>query len=269
MKTLLKVIFTGMVAALIKILGQILILKTIIQPSGFVENGTLPILFVLYNVTAYCTIAALFLLLKDNLSGHPILNGLKYGLSCCVIWGVYLLEPLPHFILIDKITYHLADLAALIIMGLLLGLLSTKSSPEKERKKSNSWRNTLCITACFINGRIILYFAFNVYSSFNTENLVTVLWTIFTGYIIATVVNWYSAQMNEKNLFKKAFCLGGLLFGFNLLVFNFFISLVLNTDVFDLTIRTVIDSCSVIIGLLLPLPIKSRNKYFLYGGKIA
>ena len=32
----------------------------------------------------------------DRMGGNRILQGLKYGLSCCVVWIVYLLEPLPH-----------------------------------------------------------------------------------------------------------------------------------------------------------------------------
>ena len=69
------------------------------------------------------TIAALFLIKRKQMREPRILQGLKYGISCCVVWTVYLLEPLPHVAPIDRITYPIADSLALIAMGLLLGLL--------------------------------------------------------------------------------------------------------------------------------------------------
>ncbi len=42
-------------------------------------------------------------------------------LSFCVIWVIYLLEPLPHVVQLDKITYPLADSFSLLILGILTG----------------------------------------------------------------------------------------------------------------------------------------------------
>ncbi|CEO90200.1 conserved hypothetical protein [Syntrophaceticus schinkii] len=61
-------------------------------------------------------IAAMYLFVMNSLYGSRLINGLKYGLSCCVIWVVYLLEPLPHVAPIDKFTYPLADGITLIIL---------------------------------------------------------------------------------------------------------------------------------------------------------
>ena len=65
---------------------------------------------------------------------NRISQGLKYGLSCCVVWIVYLLEPLPHVAPLDRITYPIADSLALIVMGLLLGRPIPVLEPEEVRE---------------------------------------------------------------------------------------------------------------------------------------
>ena len=49
---------------------------------------------------------------------------------------------------------------------------------------------------------------------------------------------------------KQSLILGGLLFGLNLLLFNFFMPLVFAVDVIDLIIRTCVDIAAVTIGCL-------------------
>lgn len=267
MKAFLKVILVGILTTLSRALGQMLIpdgTQSVLQPALFVKNGTLPIAFMIYGIFAYSIIAALYLLIENKLSGHRIIKGLKYGLSCCAVWVVYLLEPLPHISPIDKITYPLADGMALIVMGLLLGLLLSKSKPKEAKETqslSKSWLDVLCIAACFINGRIAQYFILNIYSSFNTAATPTILWTLLTGVVIAAVVLWPGQYLNEQNKVIKALLSGGVLFGANLLLFNFFMPLVFNTDIPDLILRTAIDIGAVTVGLLLlPLPVSSKRR---------
>jgi hypothetical protein len=62
------------------------------------------------------------------MSYNKILQGVKFGMSCCAVWTAYLFEPLPHVVPIDRITYPLADGAVLIVMGLQLGILFGKES---------------------------------------------------------------------------------------------------------------------------------------------
>jgi hypothetical protein len=265
MNTFVKVILTGIITTFFRTLGQMLIpvgTQTVLQPSAFVENGTLAVVFVLYGMVAYSILAALFLLIEKGLSGNHVRKGLKYGLSCCAIWIVYLLEPLPHVSPMDKITYPLVDSIALIVMGLLIGLLS-KNTPKPEidtSRQSNTWIDTLIIAACFMNGRIALYFIFDIYSSFRSENLYTILWNVLTGLVMASVALWFEKHLNEQNRVKRALLSGGLLVGVDLFIFNFFMPLVFNADILDLALRTGMDIGCVTIGLLLlPVPIRLRK----------
>ena len=136
----------------------------------FAENralsGTMPLAFTLYGLFAYSLIAALFLLIRKQMDGNRILQGLKYGLACYVVWTVYLWEPLPHVAPLDKITYPIADSLALVVMGLLLGwLFGNTRRPVINRKIGCPTVPVLVVIGCFLTGRIIQYLTVDIYSS--------------------------------------------------------------------------------------------------------
>ncbi len=253
-KNILKILLIGFATTIIRIIGQLSIPageQTVLAPSIFAQNGTMPLVFTVYGIFAYSLIAALFLVIRSRMGGNRILQGLKYGLACCAVWIVYLLEPLPHVAALDRITYPLADSVALIIMGLVLGCLLGKS------KCSAVWQKTafpilpvLTVTACFFAGRMIQYLIFDIYSSFDEKTLETVLWCLLTGIAISCVMVWLNLHISNGNRIKRAMILGCLLFGMDLILFNFFMPLVFSADIPDLILRTLVDILTVTLGCL-------------------
>ena len=196
-------------------------------PGVSKKNGTMPLAFTVYGIFAYSLIASLFLLVRNR-----ILQGLKYGLSCCAVWVVYLLEPLPHVAVIDRITYPAADSLALIVMGLLLGwLLGKPKYLAGLQKTAFPILPVLTVTACFFAGRMIQYLIFGIYSSFDEKPLETVLWCLLTGITISCASAWLSLHISNGNRVKRAMVLGCLLFGVDLILFNFFMPLVFDADI--------------------------------------
>lgn len=253
MKTIIKIIIIGITTTIFRILGQLLIpagTQDVLQPSIFVLNGTMPIAFTIYGVFAYSLIAALFLLVRNNLSGNRIIQGVEFGLSCCVIWVVYLFEPLPHVIPIDRLTYPVVDGAVLLIMGILLGLLLGIPTKNAKRKllPQRPVIPVIAITALFLCGRFVQYLVFNIYSSFDDKTIETFVWNIFTGAIIACSLTWFNQYIDAKNRIIQFCLLGFLFYGVNLTLFNFFMPLVFQADIPDLVIRTTIDIIMVTIG---------------------
>lgn len=154
-KNILKIFAVGLAATVVRIIGQLSIPsgeQTVLPPSVFAKNGTMPLAFTVYGVFAYSLIASLFLLIRGRMSGSRILQGLKYGLSCCVVWILYLLEPLPHVAAMDRITYPLADSLALVVMGLLLGWLlgavGRPAPPEESTIPCSSDAGRSCLLPC-------------------------------------------------------------------------------------------------------------------------
>lgn len=272
-KNILKILLIGFATTIIRIIGQLSIPageQTVLAPSIFAQNGTMPLVFTVYGIFAYSLIAALFLLIRDRMVGNRILQGLKYGLVCCAVWIVYLLEPLPHVAALDRITYPIADSVALIIMGLMLGWIFGKS------KRSAGWQKTafpvlpvLTVTVCFFAGRMIQYLIFDTYSSFDEKTLETVLWCLLTGIAISCVMVWLNLHISNGNRIKRAMILGCLLFGVDLILFNFFMPLVFSTDIPDLILRTFVDILTVTLGCLVFSDTrdldKSPGNLFTYG----
>jgi hypothetical protein len=255
MITFAKILLIGLISTICRIFGQLLIpegTQNILDPSIYVKNGTLPIAFSIYGLLVYSIISAMFLLLRNNMSGNKVIQGLKYGSSCCLIWVIYLLEPLPHVVPLDKITYPLADSIALLVMGALCGLLLGNKVPSVKNDKGliEKVRPIVIISAFFVTGRLIQYLIFDIYSSFDDKTLETIIWCIITGIVVACVILWLNLYIHKVNTYLSAVILGLLLFGTNLFLFNFFIPLVFTADMPDLITRTVIDIISVTIGCL-------------------
>lgn len=211
----------------------------------------MPLAFTVYGIFAYSLTAFLFLIIRNRLSENRVLQGLKYGLSCCIVWIIYLLEPLPHVVGMDRITYPVADSLALIVMGLLLGWLF--GNPERradKEKRQFPIIPALAVTVCFFIGRMIQYLIFGIYSSIDEKPLETVLWCLLTGIAISCVAAWQDLFIRSGNRIKRALILGGLLFGVDLILFNFFMPLVFDANIPDLILRTFIDILMVTVGCL-------------------
>ena len=121
-----KLLVIGLLTTIVRIIGQLFIpagTQDVLKAIIYVNNGTMPIAFTIYGILAYTIIASMFLLVKDKISGSRVIRGLKYSISCCLVWVIYLLEPLPHVAFMDKFTYPIADSIALLAMGSLAGSL--------------------------------------------------------------------------------------------------------------------------------------------------
>ena len=212
----------------------------------------MPMVFCIYGVFAYSIIASMFLLIRDTLSGNRLLQGLKYGAACTVVWTVYLWEPLPHVAPMDRITYPLADSLALLVMGLLLGAFFGNDGYGKPLRRERVFNiiSFISVSACFISGRIVQYFVFDIYSSFAERPFETVIWCLITGAAISAVLTWLNGHVRTDSVTGRTVILGLLLFGADLLLFNFFMPLVFDADIPDLILRTAVDVLTVTAGCL-------------------
>ena len=249
---ILKIVLIGFIATLLRAMLQPLMpvgQQTVLAPSMFINNGSMPIAFMLYGTFAYTIVAAIFLILHKHLSGNRIIKGLKFGILFSLLWSIYLMEPLAHGAPIDKLTYPIADSAVLIVMGLLLGRFLAISSPNKKYKfTKHSLRSIEIITALFFIGRMIEYKIFNIYSTFNNSPLSSIIWVIGTGIVIGLLFDYINPLISSKSITYKAFIFGVVIFGLDLFAFNFFIPIVFSFDILDLCIRTVVDTIFVFIG---------------------
>ena len=76
------------------------------------------------------------------------------------------------------------------------------------------------------------------------------LWCMLTGIAAACVTAWLNLYIDTGNRVKRAMILGCLLFGADLLLFNFFMPLVFDADIPDLILRSLIDILAATLGCL-------------------
>lgn len=260
---MVKLVLIGFITTLLRAMIQTLMpagQQTVLAPSIFINNGSMPIVFMLYGTFAYTMIAATFLVIHKNLSGNRIIKGLKFGISCSLLWIIYLLEPLPHVLTID-ITYPIADSVVLVVMGVLLGrFISTSSQSIKKYKfTKHSLLNLGFITVLFFTGRMIGYTIFNIYSSFDKSPANSILWVIGAGVVIGLLFDYVNPLIENKSIITKSFIFGAVIFGVDLFAFNFFVPIVFNFNILDLFIRTITDIAFVFIGSYIVNKIKDRE----------
>jgi hypothetical protein len=248
----IKLVLIGFIITLLRAMLQTFMpagQQTVLAPSMFIDNGSMPIVFMLYGTFAYTIIAATFLIVQKNMSGSRIIKGLKFGIAYSLLWSIYLLEPLPHAVTID-FAYPIADSAVLLVMGVLLGRFISTSSQTLEKVKftKHSLLNIGLITILFFIGRMIEYTIFDIYSSFDKSPIYTTLWVIGTGIVIGLIFNYMNPLIKDKSIITKSFLFAVVIFGVDLFAFNFFIPIVFDFNLLDLFIRTIIDITFVFIG---------------------
>jgi hypothetical protein len=267
MKTVLKVLAVSAVTTVFRIAIQIVLPETeqsVLQPSAFVVNGTLPIVFSVYALLVYGVLAAAFLTFNHGITGGRIVRGLKYGAALAFIWAVFMFEQLPHGMsfLLDNVLYALVDGLALLVMGLLIGVLIAEKSDGCEAFHNTDSTTSriaptrvvawvLITTIAFLLGRLLQYNVFNTYSSFEAKPVVTILWCIGAGVVSAGVTIWFRNRAEATGKYRRPLIIACSLFAVNLAFFNFFMPLVLDVSILDLVIRTGIDIAAISIGLLI------------------
>lgn len=258
-----KLVLIGFITTLLRAMLQTLMPvgnQTVLAPSIFINNGSMPLVFMLYGTFAYTMIAVIFLIIHKNLSGNRIIKGLKFGILYSLLWSVYLMEPLAHGAPIDKITYPIADSVVLIVMGVLLGRFIAISSPNKKyRFTKHSLLSIGFIVVLFFIGRMIEYTIFNIYSSFNKSPLTSIVWVIGTGIVIGLVFDYINPLISSKSIIHKSFIFGVVIFGVDLFALNFFMPIVFDFDILDLLTRTIVDINFVFIGSYIANKIKVKE----------
>jgi hypothetical protein len=267
MRTVLKILAVSAATTVFRIAIQMVMPQAeqnVLGPSVFVTNGTLPLVFSVCALFVYGILAAAFLIFGHGIAGGRIVRGLKYGAALAFIWAVFLFEQLPHgtSFLLDNVLYALVDGLALLIMGLLIGLLFTDKNYGDENfqnaasttgkgspAKIVAWVSITAVV--FVLGRLLQYNVFDTYSSFEAKPAMTILWCIGAGAVSAGVTIWLRNRAAATGKFRHPLAIACLLFAVNLAFFNFFMPLVLDVSILDLLIRTGVDIAAIALGLLI------------------
>lgn len=251
-------------------------------PSVFVQAGILPLAFTIFGFVTYGLLAVVFVLIQDGLAGSGMKKGLMFGLAFGMMWALFLLEPLPHgsgASLIEFLAYPFVDGITLVFMGVLLGRFIATDSRSMGKAQispdiSSGILALAAITGSFLAGRLLSYNVFHIYSSYTARPLETMIWAAAAGLWIGimylllcpgTAGTAGSTSNTAKSPTAKASYFGILIFGIDYILFNLFLTLVLDYQIWpvgallsyaDLILRVAIDIFSVTAGVY--IVVKSR-----------
>lgn len=189
--------------------------------SFFVENMGFPLTVVLYFFIAFSIIAYIFYRYEDKLPGIKSAKGLRYGIAISLLWLWGMLEGVSLLgnPLIDEFLTGISDAIPIAVMGLLLGIFTTKKISIKTTKKS------------FDNSNIFLS---------------TFIWTLFMGTCIGVTYILLGQATQSSSTVFSAVKFGLTMFGPNWLVFVAFIPIVFKGTFISSIIRISIDTLLVI-----------------------
>jgi hypothetical protein len=234
-----------------------------LPPSVVVQQGLLPVAFILYGALWFGVLSYIFVLIQGRLPGRKVMKGVSFGVFFCLIAFMLYFEPLPTtspFLI--NMTWMLGDGLPLILLGILLGLFLTKKTGipmegNENRPETNSTRSlffVLVIPAIFLVGRLFEYLVFNVTSSFSSLPLQTISWVFLFGLGTSILYYWLRSAFSKKTPLLSALFFGLVMFGVNMFLFNFAYALIVNltpTGSLDFFERISIDVLSITGGVYL------------------
>lgn len=110
----------------------------------------------------------------------------------------------------------------------------------------------------FLAGRLLSYNVFHIYSLYATRQFATMIWAVATGFWIGIMYYFLRQGIAVKSLLAKAAYFGFIVFGIDYLMFNLFIPMVFEYQIWpigaflsyaDLFLRVVMDIIFVIAGV--------------------
>ncbi len=232
--------------------------ESVLPPSVIVQQGLLPIAFIIYGTIYYALLGCTFVLIADKLQGSRVVKGLKYGIFFCILTFIVYLEPLPSTATfsITNMSWMLADGIPYAVLGAILGLFLANNSinVEKNDGKGSNKILILIIPVVFLIGRLISYNVFHIYSAYSTLPVNTLSWVFGLGLGIGILYYLLlrPAFRGNSPLYKALFF--GLIFGIYLFLFNFAYALIVNLELatyIDFFIRTGMDVLFASIGVFI------------------
>lgn len=225
------------------------------QPSVIVQQGLLPLAFLIYVFVYFALLGCIFVIIQERLTGTKLVKGFIYGLFFCILTFLLYLEPMPSTATFSftNLVWMLVDGGQFIILGLLLGgVLATDTKLDENIEKSSNKLLILVIPIIFLLGRLISYNLFQVYSNFQTLPLNTIIWVMGVGLGIGILYYYILRPAIKTDAPLHTSLLFGIIFGVYLFMLNFAYALIVSFSLqtyLDFIIRNGMDVIFVIIAI--------------------
>ena len=190
--------------------------------------------------------------MQENLPGSKLVKGIRFGVSFGGLWligvigmSIFLGSPLRHELLAGA-----CDCAALIVLGVLLGVFTATDSSRGSASPRRIILAIIIISFFFVIGQYLAFVLMNGTPYFSISGLATFVWTAILG-LWAGVTYWLLRQgtIEEKCPVKRSFFFGGVIIGIDWVLFNLFVLLFVDMPILDPIILAVLNIVSIIVGM--------------------
>jgi hypothetical protein len=256
-KLLLRLFLIAVAATIFRVIIQLLMPPTNDggapwPPSIIVKLGLIPVVFTIYGIFVYGSLAVIFSLIQNELPGKKIIKGLIFGLAFGLMWAIYLFEPSVSApsTLISLLEYPIADGITLLILGIIVGRFIGVNSdvPFIFILPSRAFA-FIVFPLLLLPARYLAYTVINLDSAYATKPQGTLIWVAIVGLWIGIMYLVFRPCIASKSLIAKAVLFGFCIFGIDLLLFNSFIPLVFEYNIIKVLIRTAIDIVPITIAV--------------------
>jgi hypothetical protein len=221
-------------------------------PSIIVKSGLIPVVFTIYGIFVYGSLAVIFSLIQNELPGKKIIKGLIFGLAFGLMWAIYLFEPsvsTPSS-LFSLFEYPVADGITLVILGIIAGrFIGVNSDVPFKFVLPTRVFAMIIFPLLLLAARYWAYKVINLDSAYATKPQGTLIWVAIIGLWIGIMYLVFRPCIASKSLIAKAVLFGFCIFGIDLLLFNSFIPLVFEYNIIKVLIRTAIDIVPITIAV--------------------
>ncbi len=229
-------------------------------PSVFVEKGLfLPAAGVAL-IILFGTVAIVFTLIQENMSGTKAMKGWRYGLAFGVLCFVSIIEMSLIFnsSLVDELRTAATDGVSLVLLGLLLAWLIGTDSPTVQQRAKSSWMSFILTPLFFLVGRYFGYAIVHIKSAYLEKSGATFIWTLGIGVWLGVMYWLLREERKGIPAQGQAIRFGFLVFGCYWLIYNMFVLIFVRISVLDIFARVMIDVVFVAVSIWIAEVLEQR-----------
>jgi hypothetical protein len=207
----------------------------------------------------YATIAAVLIVIQENLSGSKLKRFLLCSIPFSFMWFMGVLESVAALgkPLLPELLLAVTDIIPLLLMGAIISILFAGPDHQKNDKtKNQTVISILSIAAMYFIGRYFLYAVIGVNSGYATNPIATFLWTLGMGASIGTSYSTLRIGLRGTTPIYRSLWFSGIVFGLYWTLNNLFMPIVFDMSfiefsptIMNYVYRIVVDIVYVSLGV--------------------
>ena len=215
-----------------------------------------PLTALLWAFLAYSCVAFVFHCIQDRIPGRKSARGLRYGIGIASLWllGYVMCAPKFGYLLAAELTGGLCDAIPVVVMGWLLGSLSSSehsSGIANAVTKSHLWVGLAVFDLVFFLARAVAYSVNIIDTGFRVNAAYALLWTMAMGFCLGILYVLLGTAVRSSSILASAIRFGFLLFGATWGIFILFFPLMLKGELYNTLFMFLIDVLAVTIAYYL------------------